>query len=464
MAQKQDRSKPPQREDLEKLTRSSCVAFAVRAARRVQPLFTHYWPSAPAEHLEAIGRAIGAGAASSKSGKIMTALKDSAAVDEVASAAPNKSAREAAYAVASAAAAAAALVGADDAAIAAKHAMAAVRASATNDYAAAAVANTMTKAFWADYDVLLATVNPARPKSSLHPNPDDIPVDPDRLGPLWPDGEPEGWPRPRDAAKPAGSMSSHGQAPSLEELASIPRWGLAALAARNARRILPLFSVFWKEGPPTTLDAIQQIVSRIERSAQSGHLDPGIKRLAGKIAIENPHHTAARFAHAAIDVVAFAVAEDDWRSVSFRLGHLGAAKAAVDAASAVDVAAGESIAAAMRSDLLTLAARSVAERWSDETPVDPNLCGPLWPDGEPEGWPKAKSESSEEMASSSSLDTLSPPVFLLAWNPDIVSDEDYAAVVTALGDLVRAEGGLGIQRVRSQGMPIHSNIGAGVLS
>jgi hypothetical protein len=71
---------------------------------------------------------------------------------------------------------------------------AAAAAEAVADGVADEDTSTFIKAMWVDYDFLIATGNPARPKGSQHPNPDDIPVDPDRLGPLWPDGEPEGWP------------------------------------------------------------------------------------------------------------------------------------------------------------------------------------------------------------------------------------------------------------------------------
>ena len=41
-----------------------------------------------------------------------------------------------------------------------------------------------------------------------------------------------------------------------------------------------------------------------------------------------------------------------------------------------------------------------------------------------------------------------PPVdeLVIVWDHRIVSKDDYAAVVTALGDLVRASGGAGLER------------------
>jgi ATP-dependent Clp protease ATP-binding subunit ClpA len=63
----------------------------------------------------------------------------------------------------------------------------------------------------------------------------------------------------------------------------------------------------------------------------------------------------------------------------------------------------------------------------------------------------------------------SPPVtegprgeheFTIIWDPTIVEPEDYARLVSALGELVRAEGGAGIQRLDSTaaGVPVESEV------
>ena len=39
---------------------------------------------------------------------------------------------------------------------------------------------------------------------------------------------------------------------------------------------------------------------------------------------------------------------------------------------------------------------------------------------------------------------------LIVWDPEIVSPEDYAELVTALGDLVRASGGVGVERINGE--------------
>ncbi|MEM9065772.1 MAG: hypothetical protein AAGB51_09820, partial [Planctomycetota bacterium] len=48
----------PSKEELRTLPRWALVAYAARCARRVQPLFKASWPDAPAEHVEAVDKAI----------------------------------------------------------------------------------------------------------------------------------------------------------------------------------------------------------------------------------------------------------------------------------------------------------------------------------------------------------------------------------------------------------------------
>ena len=41
------------------------------------------------------------------------------------------------------------------------------------------------------------------------------------------------------------------------------------------------------------------------------------------------------------------------------------------------------------------------------------------------------------------------PDIVVAWNPELVAADDYVSLITALGDIVRSEGGLGVERLRS---------------
>lgn len=74
----------------------------------------------------------------------------------------------------------------------------------------------------------------------------------------------------------------------------------------------------------------------------------------------------------------------------------------------------------------------------------PGTLGPLWPEGAPE-WAEVQEPLEGETG---------PPAVAIVWDPQFVTEDEYAELVAALGDLVRIEGGLGIERVRSRGIGI----------
>lgn len=46
------------------------------------------------------------------------------------------------------------------------------------------------------------------------------------------------------------------------------------------------------------------------------------------------------------------------------------------------------------------------------------------------------------------------PAIAIVWDADLLTEDEYARLVVALGDLVRAEGGQGVERLRSRGIGI----------
>jgi hypothetical protein len=106
------------------------------------------------------------------------------------------------------------------------------------------------------------------------------------------------------------------------------------------------------------------------------------------------------------------------------------------------------------------------------TPIDLATLGPLWPEGELRwertvqvpsatatwgvGTPKVVVTPADNATSE-----VGPPSLIIAWDPEILSEDDYARLVTALGDVVRAEGGTGIKRLQSRGFGVP--VDAGVL-
>jgi hypothetical protein len=53
----------------------------------------------------------------------------------------------------------------------------------------------------------------------------------------------------------------------------------------------------------------------------------------------------------------------------------------------------------------------------------------------------------------------SPPAMAIVWDPEALTEADYLDLASALGDLVRAEGGVGIQLIDSQGFGVQVPVG-----
>lgn len=152
----------PNKEEIAQLRRWAQLAFAARCARRVQPLFKHFWPDAPKKHVDAVDAAVRLAEHCASIGSLTDASADDAA----------DAADDAAHA-------------ADDHAEAAGVAAFAAAHAATAAFAdAAAFAGIATRN---DYE-LLKTV------ASLAGWDDDTAVPPDVFGPMWPNGAPKGWP------------------------------------------------------------------------------------------------------------------------------------------------------------------------------------------------------------------------------------------------------------------------------
>lgn len=96
---------------------------------------------------------------------------------------------------------------------------------------------------------------------------------------------------------------------------------------------------------------------------------------------------------------------------------------------------------AMRRDFERLLALGNSEGWTDDSPVDPDLCGPLWPSGRPEGFPP-------ELQSPDDIGGLEITLTI----PDGMSDEDAEAYaekyILALDRYHRAIGGSGLRVIR----------------
>jgi len=200
--------------------------------------------------------------------------------------------------------------------------------------------------------------------------------------------------------------------PTEKEIFNLPRWARVAFAARCARRVLPLYQA----GQPSSVeegpDPIDEAIAFAENTAGAVGVarDSDLVREASSMisCVEADLRTraaydfeadAAKAALAAVQAAdsAAAAAAAEGRAVQVNDGRStrdadAAVTCAADAAAACaaddDYApAEEIILKAIRLDFEHIRNTTKQEEWNDQVRVPPEFFGPLWPDGEPQGWP-----------------------------------------------------------------------------
>ena len=173
--------------------------------------------------------------------------------------------------------------------------------------------------------------------------------------------------------------------PAAEEIATLPRWARVAFAARCARRVLPLFKYSWPDAPEEYVAAVARDVEAAEQYARTA-----ARAIDFNDAVEAT--VAARLAKSSAAIYAALAAAKAIQSAKFGRGSddhaREAAEATTAAAEAVDtarIAAG--VRPIIRHDFDHLARLAQRQHWTDDTPVPPEVFGPLWPEGPPTGWP-----------------------------------------------------------------------------
>lgn len=246
-------------------------------------------------------------------------------------------------------------------------------------------------------------------------------------------------------SEPADQPTPEVKLPTEGEIAKLPRWAQVAFAARCARRVQPLYL---RDSPDVLqhhADALDRAIALSEAAAinplsiHEPNESESFVRFSGAFAGANNASIVANKAGSLAATQAASAASGVLSAAhdngSGNLRHvLIAVRNAIDAAGASKPNA---ILAARRDyDLLVAAAER--EGWDDNTPVPPEFFGPLWPDGEPEGWP----EEGKETPSGDAAIELTIEV------PDDASPEDIERIVRELTDRVddvhRAEGGRGV--------------------
>ncbi len=193
----------PSQKEIATLPRSAQVAFAVRCARRVQPLFTFFWPGAPQKNIDGVEKAISI--AEQFAAGDVTANAANVANAAVYAANAVYAARDAVYAANAANAVYAARAAVYAANVANAVYVTRVAANVVNAvYAANAAARAAADAAnkgprdknWvclviqeirSDFEKLLT----AAKKEKWN---DKRMIPPEFFGPMWPEGMPEGWP------------------------------------------------------------------------------------------------------------------------------------------------------------------------------------------------------------------------------------------------------------------------------
>jgi hypothetical protein len=191
-----------------------------------------------------------------------------------------------------------------------------------------------------------------------------------------------------------------------QELKTLPRWARVAFSVRCAQRVSGLIQYYWREIPKNRATAVERALEFAVAAARDAKSDGGAydaahaahARAAARAAKETGVAFAARDTFAARDA-------EDFVAVAAAVAHAASAvestyafsinnvtkkvTASRVAATRAGTALGceAEVANAQRYDFLVLKRLAGIHRWDDDSPVPPELCGPIWPEGVPEKWP-----------------------------------------------------------------------------
>lgn len=202
-------------------------------------------------------------------------------------------------------------------------------------------------------------------------------------------------------------MADEPKLPTEDDIRQLPRWARVAFAARCARRVLPLFQSH-RPGPGApdehtssvvvAIEAVEQVAARAPSSAPARvaviYAAAAAARATHAAAYAAPRGGAARAARAARAAAATAhatavAADAPPDAPRARNAARAVAYAAAAGAHAARAAAygHRSIDRSIGQDFIKLKNAARAGGWTDNTPVPPEVFGPLWPDGRPNRWP-----------------------------------------------------------------------------
>ncbi len=273
---------------------------------------------------------------------------------------------------------------------------------------------------------------------------------------------------------------SESKLPTKEDIAELPRWAMVAFAARCARRVLPLYKHSWPDASEKHVRDLTRAVEIAEQfaAAATTKFDASADNAAANAAAaaadangsahDKSHAAAGAATHAASAAdhamdAANAAANVTYDPNSYTLLSdrfdidVHDSYVANSAHAATAYAAATPTNDMIARDFQTVRERARSENWTATTPVPPNVFGPLWPDGPPVWWLE---ETGSDLPSEGAFDPVSPPAFVIAWDPAVVTPAQYARVVAALNKVVRVNGGEGLKRL--EGKPFAATVPAEV--
>jgi hypothetical protein len=173
--------------------------------------------------------------------------------------------------------------------------------------------------------------------------------------------------------------------PSQEEIERLPHYARVAVAGRWVRRVEPLFAHFWPTAPEELVSSVKDTVASVEVAARDAIDEVPTASNRAHVAAKSARETGQ---HKGTFLVALAAASAaDYaadRQMGFALHTIPAAVMRIsESVPAVSGIIGDHV----RRDFDHVARLAKWQHWTDDTPVPPEVFGPLWPEGPPKGWP-----------------------------------------------------------------------------
>lgn len=178
------------------------------------------------------------------------------------------------------------------------------------------------------------------------------------------------------------------------QIEQLPRWARVAFAARCVRRAQSALLVSYRpEYFRRSFDEIDQGIRIAETAAANGTLlkrNPAEAMSIAKAAFSSNQDTLGHVARAAYHLIRSMTKEE---SAGRTEKAIGASLQAIQSASSIDTKrAASAIENAFHHDLAYITKLTSSRDYTDTTAVPPEVFGPMWPEGTPDGWPKEQTK------------------------------------------------------------------------